>query len=183
MDTEQLNKLKERVYKIAEEHGLVGETDTFYFGLIMSEMGEAIKAAQNGKYTNVKEYKIYIAKGLSPKVGFEEYIKNSIEDKIADIVIMLLDFAVMKGYELAITQQEHDIATNFLSTIDKYTLSGFFFYLIGFLFEAFDMGFLATGINNAICILSDCFKKITNSDEDLWWFVSKKMTYNELYGV
>ena len=182
MNTEELNTLKERAYKIAADHGFHKDTkpDIYWLGLVMSEAGEAINADREGLCVNIKRFEVYASKGFPFSALFEEYIKNSIEDEIADIVIRLLDFAGMKGYELTITQREHDIAAHSLSTIDKYTLSGFFFNLIGSLSEAFDIGFLATGVNNTICILADCFKKITNSDKDLWWFVDKKMAYNKM---
>lgn len=182
MNTEELNTLKERTYKIAADHGFHNniKPDIYWLGLVMSEAGEAINADRKVKYADVKEYEIYVSKEFSFSTLFEKYIKDSIEDEVADIVIRLLDFAGMKKYELAITQREHDIAAHSLSTIDKYTLSGFFFDLVGFLYEAFDIGFLATGVNNTICILADCFKKITNNDKDLWWFVDKKMAYNEI---
>ena len=179
MNTEELNALKERAYKIAADHGFHNNTkpDIYWLGLVMSEAGEAINADRKVKHADVKGYE---SKEFPFSTLFEKYIKDSIEDEVADIVIRLLDFAGMKKYELAITQHGHDIAAHSLSTIDKYTLSGFFFDLIGYLFDAFDIGVLATGVNNTICILADCFKKITNSDKKLWWFVDKKMTYNKI---
>lgn len=179
MNTEELNTLKEHAYKIAADHGFHNNTkpDIYWLGLVMSEAGEAINADRKVKYADIKGYE---SKEFPFSTLFEKYIKDSIEDEVADIVIRLLDFAGMKKYELAITQHEHDIAARYLSTIDKYTLSGFFFDLIGSLSEAFDIGFLAAGVNNTICILADCFKKLTNSDKDLWWFVDKKMSYNKI---
>lgn len=179
MNTEELNTLKERAYKIAADHGFHNNTkpDIYWLGLVMSEAGEAINADRKVKHADVKGYE---SKEFQFSTLFEKYIKDSIEDEVADMVIRLLDFAGMKKYELAITQHEHDVAAHSISTIDKYTLSGFFFNLVGSLSEAFDIGFLATGVNNTICILADCFKKITNSDKDLWWFVDKKMAYNKI---
>lgn len=181
MNTEELNILKERAYKIAADHGFHNNTkpDIYWLGLVMSEAGEAINADRKGLHADTKTFEEYPGEWAFD-LSFRIYIKDSVEDEIADIVIRLLDFAGMKKYKLAITQHEHDIAAHSLSTIDKYTLSGFFFDLIGSLSEAFDTGFLATGVNNTICILADCFKKITNSDKDLWWFVDKKMAYNKI---
>ena len=182
MNTEELNTLKERAYKIAADHGFHKDTkpDIYWLGLVMSEAGEAINADRRGWHADTMEFEDAIKIGAISSIVFEKSIKDSVEDEIADIVIRLLDFAGMEKYELAITQHEHDIAVHSLATIDKYTLSGFFFDLIGSLSEAFDIGFLATGVNNTICILADCFKKITNSDKDLWWFVDKKMAYNKM---
>lgn len=182
MNTEELNTLKERAYKIATDHGFHKEVrpDVYWLGLVMSEMGEAINADRKGLRADIKGFDAGMSMGYSFSTRYLWDIKDSVEDEITDIVIRLLDFAGMKGYELAITQHEHDIAAHSLSIIGKYTLSGFFFNLIGSLSEAFNIGFLATGVNNTICILADCFKKLTNSDKDLWWFVDKKMAYNKM---
>lgn len=111
MNTEKLNALKERAYKTAVEHGFHEEEkpDAYYLGLVMSEMGEAINADQKGLRANVVRFVEDTELGNPFKESFETYIKDSLEDELSDIVIRLLDFAGLKGYELhlnTITQSD-----------------------------------------------------------------------------
>lgn len=183
MNTEELNALKNRAQKIAVEHGFYKDVkpDAFYLGLIMSEAGEAINADRKGLHADTVGFIHYMdATKFYFRKAFDSYIKDSVEDEIGDIVIWLLDFAGLKEYELVITQKDHDVATHVLSVFEKYKLPGVLFSLIGGLSDAFDEDFPEACIGTVICVLSDCFEKITGSDKDLWWFVEQKMRYNEL---
>ena len=64
MNTEELNALKERAYKIAVEHGFHEEEkpDAYWLGLVMSEMGGAINADQNGLHADTKGFEEALAK-------------------------------------------------------------------------------------------------------------------------
>lgn len=103
MDTEKLNALKEQAYKTAVEHGFHEDVKpvTFYFGLVMSEAGEAINADRKGLHADAKAFEEDEANGLPFAENFKKNVKDSVEDEIADIVIRLLDFAGLKGYELS----------------------------------------------------------------------------------
>lgn len=181
MNNEQLNALKERAYKTAVEHGFHEDIkpNVYYLGLVMSEMGEAINADRKGDHADTKGFEDGLAK-FPPMDCFNAYIKDTLEDEIADIVIRLLDFAGLKGFKLSIIQEEAYDPTHFLSCIDKYTLPGFFFALIGVLSAVSSKHVLGNYICSVIGVLHDCFGKMTGSDKDLWWFVEKKMAYNEL---
>lgn len=104
MDTEKLNALKEQAYKTAVEHGFHEDVKpvTFYFGLVMSEAGEAINADRKGLHADAKAFEEDEANGLPFAENFKKNVKDSVEDEIADIVIRLLDFAGLKGYELSL---------------------------------------------------------------------------------
>jgi hypothetical protein len=182
MNTEELNALKERAYKTAVAHGFYkdAKSNAYYLDLVMSEMGGAIKADCKGWHANVKGYEAYISKGFPFKLCFGEYIKNSLEDEIADIVIRLLDFAGMKGYTLSIQGFSFLPSILVIKTFVGNGLPGILFQLNGALNDSLDYNGTEAAIGIVIGILSDCFEKITGSDKDLWWFVDKKMTYNEM---
>lgn len=182
MNNEQLNALKERAYKTAVAHGFHENVKptVFYLGLVMSEMGEAINADRKGWHANSFLFENDEKEGFPFAENFKKHIKDTLEDEIADIVIRLLDFAGLKGFKLSIIQEESYDPTHFLSCIEKYTLPGFFFALIGVLSDASSEHVLGNYICSVIGVLSDCFGKMTGSDKDLWWFVEKKMAYNEL---
>lgn len=179
MNTEELNALKERAYKTAIAHGFHEEEkpDAYWLGLVMSEMGEAINADRKGLHADAVLFNDDLAK-MPFKDSFEAHIKDSVEDEIADIVIRLLDFAGMKGYKL---MAEHSFtSTTIVGTFTKNGLPGTLFYLIGAFSDSLEDDSTEATVRVVINIISDCFDKMTGgSDCDLWWFVEKKMRYNE----
>lgn len=182
MDTKELNSIKEYAYKLAVNNGFYKDDlpDPYYLGLVMSEAGRVIIAHNKGLHADTYLFISNVENGLSYKGNFEELIKDSMEDAIADMAIRLLEFAGMKKYDLSFTQEEHYVATHVLSIFDKCTLPGVLFGIIGTLSDAATEPTLEAYISIAICVLSDGFKKMTNSDKDLWWFIGQKMHYNEL---
>lgn len=177
MNTEELNALKERAYKTAVAHGFHEEEkpDAYWLGLVMSEAGEAINADRKGLHADAMLFNDDLAE-MPFKDSFEAHIKDTVEDEIADIVIRLLDFAGMKGYELLITSIDD---TTPQKVFERFKLPGFLFDFIWGLSEAYDQDVLDESVGEVILALSDCFKMMTGSNEDLWWFVEQKMRYNE----
>ena len=183
MNTEQLNALKDRAYKIAVEHGFHDDvkSDAYYLDLVMSEAGEAINADRKGWHGDAVLFDDDEKEGVSFAENFKKHIKDSVEDEIADIVIRLLDFAGMNGYELDIVSVDHVFSNHALMAFWDYKLPGLLFSLIGLLSDAVDEGETFAYVGTVICVLSDCFDKITGGNDcDLWWFVEQKMKYNEL---
>lgn len=184
MNTEELNALKYRAYNIAVEHGFHEEEkpDAYYLGLVTSEMGEAINADRRGWHAGAKGFEEIVAadKNFLFDENFERYIKDSVEDELSDVVIRLFDFAGLKGYELSVTSYDLLINHSLLLTLKKCGLPGILFRLISALSNAFYNDRTESGINSLIGILSNHFGWMTGSDKDLWYFVEKKMQYNEL---
>ena len=181
MNTEELNALKERAYKTAVAHGFHEEEkpDAYWLGLVMSEMGEAINADRKGRHADTKRFEEKSGKWLF-EVSFHVYIKDSVEDELADIIIWLLDFAGMNGYELS---TDENLSSFILSALEELKTSGMPGLLLIFTYALsynFRLGNLECGVCRTIRILSGCFEEMTGSDKDLWWFIEQKMKYNEL---
>lgn len=181
MDTEKLNALKERAYKTAVEHGFHEDVKpvTFYFGLVMSEAGEAINADRKGLHADAKGFEEDEANGLPFAESFKKNVKDSVEDEIADIVIRLLDFAGLKEYELSFISYYQQNNHVYLRELKECGLSGVLFQLMGALSDALDENCTGQGIIVLLSVFSDYFGMFTGSDKDLWWFVEKKMRFNE----
>ena len=183
MNTEMLNALKEKAHTWAVEHGFYEEVkpDAFYLGLVMSEAGEAINADRKGMHADTKGFEEIEAaeKDFPFAENFKAHIKDSVEDEIADIVIRMLDFAGLRGYELKFVE-DYTISDPVFPVLEREGLVSALFrlnYAIGYYYERCSLG---TGINKLIFIYSECFGKMTGSDKDLWWFVEQKMRYNDL---
>ena len=190
MNTEELNELKERVYKTSVKHGFYKDIkpDDYYLGLVMSEASEIINADQKERHADIKGFEEDISKGYPLSARFEWNIKDSVEEKIADLIIRLLDFAGMKGYTLYVGARAIYIldSNDASQKFEESGMPGMLFILMDILATSFDRDDrdeLPFGISNVIYILSDCFKKMTGSDYDLWWFVKKKIDYNDLWSV
>lgn len=181
MNTEKLNALKEQAYKTAVEHGFHEDVKpvVFYFGLVMSEAGEAINADRKGLHADAKGFEEDEANGLPFAENFKKHIKDSVEDEIADIVIRLFDLAGLKGYELSFISCYQQGKHLFLRELKKCGLSGVLFQLMGGLSDDLDENCIDSGINSLLSVFSDFFGMFTGSDKDLWWFVEKKMQFNE----
>lgn len=181
MDTEKLNALKEQAYKTAVEHGFHEDVkpDVFYLGLVMSEAGEAINADRKGLHADTKAFEEDEANGLPFADNFKKHIKDGVEDEIADIVIRLLDFAGLKGYELSFISYYQQNNHVFLRELKECGLSGVLFQLMGSLSDALDGNCTGQGIIALLSVFSDCFGMFTGCEKDLWWFVEKKMRFNK----
>lgn len=175
MDTKMLNALKVKAHKTAVEHGFYGDgvkPVSFYFGLVMSEAGEAINAERKGLHADVSGFEEDDAKGITFAENFRQHVKDSVEDEIADIVIRLFDFAGLKKYVL-----------HFSSGCCPYVkgdyLAADLFVLMAFLYDVHREADFELRVNSLINVLASYFGILTGSSKDLWWFVAKKMQYNE----
>ena len=115
METD-LNKLRDRAYKIAKAHGFHEKeySDETYLMLIITEIAEAVNADRKNHHARIKEFEDwqkewnkelkdcpysehYTANNF--KDHFQAYIKDSVEDELADVAIRLLDFAGARNIE------------------------------------------------------------------------------------
>lgn len=94
----ELDDLIRRSYETSCSHGF-HETylsDEHMLMLVMSEVGEMVDASRHGRRASLCSFDDAIAKDRESKAlfkeSFEKYVKDSIEDEMADVVIRLFDF-------------------------------------------------------------------------------------------
>lgn len=178
-----LNELKDRAYKIAKAHGWHDKklSDETYLMLIITEIAEAVQADWNGKHANIS---MFNANCNTPQVRperhwkyiYELFIKNSVEDELADVVIRSLDLAGLHSIDLSDAMSLIDKLT---SVICKKETDGTFVELMFELVKIISPEDIELNIKvNAIllCVVELCRSK--NIDID--WHVEQKMRYNEL---
>ena len=176
LDPERLAKLQQRIWDVATAHGWHEKpiSTAQYCGLIMTEMAEAVEADRNGRRSMDAEFKSVLTfeatnKDTYFKACYKYYIKGSIEEEFADVVIRVLDMA----------QEVHG---------DKMRWLGYYPY--GQVYqenESFIENawyFIREVLNWGTMNISDCvsfmFDWAQHLGIDLWQHIEWKMKYNEM---
>ena len=104
MKDTSFNDLAKRAYGNAKAKGFHDEVrkDAHWLMLVVCELAEAVEADRSGKRAERKEYErlVGVCEDVVKPHLFEMYIKDTVEDELADAVIRLLDFMGMKGTDV-----------------------------------------------------------------------------------
>ena len=187
-----LNALRDRAYKTACEHGFHDQelSNEHCLCLVISELMEAVEADRRGKRANVDRYNKKIAnsricQGLDPdipkergyEVAYNETIKGSIEEELADAVIRLLDLAGLRGISLELANGDIDDCIEDMAACKDETFTESI-YSISTLPVRYDGIFdFPTAVNDMILSIFGLAKYL---DIGLLWHIEQKMKYNEL---
>lgn len=173
-------KIQKEIYKDACDRGWHDEKLDYkaYFMLIVSEVAELMEADRKNRRADVEKYKKeleWITEGREKEIFipnlFKRYIKDTVEDELADIFIRVCDLAELMGIELEDAKWHQ--------YLDK-TLPEICFQLTKTILEAYknpssDMKGLPIIINTVqdICVKYNI---------DLDFHVREKMKYNRTRG-
>lgn len=94
----ELTALRDECYKIACEHGWhdVERSERHFLCLVITELSEAVEADRKGRHADIKTFNAALD-GFECEAAFEAYIKDTIEDELADAAIRILDLAGANG--------------------------------------------------------------------------------------
>jgi len=176
LDPERLSKLQQRIWDVATAHGWHEKpiSTAQYCGLIMTEMAEAVEADRNGRRSEDAEFKRALTFGAVNKDSYfkacyKDYIKGSIEEEFADVVIRVLDMA----------QEVHGYKMRWLG---YYPYGQVYQENESFIENAWY--FIREVLNWGTMNISDCvsfmFDWAQHLGIDLWQHIEWKMKYNEL---
>ena len=165
-----LNKLRDRAYSIAKAHGFHEKemSDETYLMLIITEISEAVNADRKGKYADIG---FETEPVLGWKESFEKYVKDTVEDELADAVIRLLDFAGVKETMIPEVFCSYDITpdNSFVESCYHVVKN-----LIYYFQQGTGYGYvIGSAIQSVIGIAAD-------QNINLMKFIDLKMKYNEL---
>lgn len=174
-----LNKLRDRAYKTACEHGFHDEelSNEHCLCLVISELMEAVEAYRKGKYfkgilTFEREFNRYSAlveEEKRFKCSFERHVKDTVPDELTDAVIRLLDLCGLREIKL-----ENDC-------LDDEVLEEYSHIFIGKTFTESIFNITKNLIDRDISYsLIKIFGLAKHLDIDLLWHIEQKMRYNEL---
>lgn len=88
----ELNELRDECYKISCDHGFHDEylSREHFLCLIISELMEAVEADRKNRHANMQAFNESL-NGFTCQEAFEGYIKDTVEDELADAAIRILD--------------------------------------------------------------------------------------------
>ena len=98
---EELNALRDECYKIACDHGFHDEklSERHLLCLVITELSEAVEADRNNRHADLKTFNAALD-GFDCEIAFEGYIKDTVEDELADAAIRILDLCGMTGDDI-----------------------------------------------------------------------------------
>lgn len=182
-----LNELRDKAYRNAVTHGFHDEelSNEHCLCLVISELMEAVKADRKGRFAKVpvdKKGTIFDERTFHYQnkyfaENFETYIKDCVEDELADACIRLLDLAGLRNIsiddfpeEAIYGASESCVGETFTESIYAIsTLPIRYFYEYNYSFES-QIGHMLLSI----------FGLAKHMNIDLIWHVEQKMRYNEL---
>lgn len=170
-----LNELRDKAYQCAVVHGWHEEnlSDEHFLCLVISELMEAVEADRKGRYANVGRYiaeSDFYCHGAFPDTIFEQWIKDTVEDELADACIRLLDLAGLRDLQLTYTNG---------FAIMKMSFTEYIYCMCSFITnpDKSSVGWLDNHISYSLgWIFSWCRAKHINIE----WHIEEKMKYNEL---
>lgn len=179
IDQKQIEEWMHHIHKVATVHGWHEEKHSpeHWLGLVMTEVAEAVEADRKNKRANMPMFE---KESQTPqpinrkkdhwKFCFELFIKNSIEDEFADVIIRLLDMA----YELYGESMNFDSLNCFGGVYFKRDQS---FIENAWIFTRHQLGQSPYDIKKSIQFMLDWsdYLKI-----DIYKHIELKMKYNEL---
>ena len=179
----KLNELAKKAFENAKAKGFHDEkhTDGHWLMLVMCELAEAVEADRCGKRADRKEFE-RLAGTCEDVVWphlFEMYIKDSVEDELADAVIRLLDYIGMKGFEIP---DDYVTKENLTRTLDSTFRTEEWANLQTFAERVFISccnNLLRMGDDYPDSVVYSVFAMAELYEIDLIWFVREKMKYNE----
>ena len=170
IDNEKLKNWAKQIYENACAHGWHEESkpDKLWMCLVMSEVSEAVEADRkhisfNG---NIAGFEKLTGVGHDFKTVYKDYIKGSVADELADVVIRLLDFAYMRwGDKFNCHVECYDIVPSDDVAINAFT------------FVKDVLNYDSTSVSTSICYVIEWADQL---GIDLEWHIEHKMKYNEL---
>lgn len=181
------NTLRDRAYECAKAHGWHEKEhdEKHYLMLIVTEIAEVVQADRENRHANVAEFKKWqeysrlLVMTEETRItrfnkDFDEYIKNTVEDELADVVIRCLDLAGLSKADLAELDKvfkDKNISKAFNVQYDNFISTAYQLCEIATLKE--NLSIIIMGIIYGTCMLA---KKL---NIDIIWHIEQKMKYNE----
>lgn len=177
-----LNELRDKAYKTACEHGFHDKelSNEHKLCLVISELMEVVKADRKGKramrkmfdeetrtsQTNPDQHWIFC---------FNNFIKDSVEDELADACIRLFDLAGLRNIDLANFKEEEITDACECCNDESFTES---IYAIATLPVRYEYEYDSLFGDQLRSMILAIFGLAKHLNIDLEWYIEQKMLYN-----
>lgn len=177
-----LNELRDEAYSIAKANGWHEEehSDNHFLMLIITEIAEAVQADRKNQYADIAKFKEWQGNSLPLseetrirrfKEDFEAYIKNTVGDELADVVIRILDYCGTINFTIDYSCSDNDAIEEFSRVFNNKTFTESMFNIAKSI-TRFDIQIALLKILG-LCKLYGI---------DIFWHIRTKMNYNRLRG-
>jgi NTP pyrophosphatase (non-canonical NTP hydrolase) len=185
--TINLNKLRDEAYQNAVEHGWHDEdlSDEHFLCLVISELMEAVQAERKGKRSDVAKFNEWQGNNIpfseETRVrrfqeDFEAYIKDSVEDELADVCIRIFDLAGLLGVSFLGVKFPLKIRDEIYKYKSQKTFTEWCYDLTRFI--ANYNPWHITTLDFFVNILQEVFIMSKIKGFDFLWHIEQKMKYN-----
>lgn len=183
-----LNELRDKAYQCAIAHGWHEEkhSNAHYFCLIISELMEAVQADRKDQRANVAMLKDCEYNGLPIsednrtkvfKEYYDEFIKDSVDEELADACIRIFDLAGLRNIEIADFTEEEIYDSSQSCNDETFTETIYAISTTPLRFEYEYDYQLKEQLNGMLLAIFGLAKHL---NIDILWHINKKMEYNEL---
>lgn len=179
-----LNELRDQAYKTACEHGFHDEelSNEHFLMLVITELAEAVEADRKGKVAQRRMFEINCGTPHEDPIHhwcfcFDHFIKDSVQDELADAVIRLLDLAGYKNIDIKDFAEDEINDLSESCNGESFTENIYAISTIPIRYE-YEYGYsLDKQLNNMLLAIFGLAKHL---GIDLLWHIEQKMKYNQL---
>lgn len=172
---DNLNELRDVVYQDAVKHGLWKDNPSpeHFLMQTMVEISEAIDAVDSDKHADVGYFKKTIdidcvcSRESWFRALFVECIKDTVEDELADVVLMLLSFSGYMKFDLSYDACTVVYSKDIYAPLKYKTFEEFCFNLCNYIIQGY-------GLYAIYMVMAYC----EHNNIDLAWHIEQKMKYN-----
>lgn len=176
MNTELNDRLEKEIHKNAVEKGFWKEKPSIeqMLMLVITELSEAVEAHREGRQADTESY--IKAKAKDPNntsLHFQQFIKDSVADELADAYIRLLDLKA--GFNIPTIEPTEDGEQKLYDELKSLNFSEQIFSVV----QSIAFAHIST-YSNAIAITLSQIKIIAEINK-IWlqYHITEKMNYNE----
>ena len=180
MSHQELEELAGRIYAASKAQGFTTPDTETSMMLIITELSEAVDAHRKGIYAQSNAYREALSNTTYPPAIFKEFIKDTVEDELADTVIRCLDsLARYDSFKHVCRESvDEEVTMDFLAFTGA-ELPVMTFGLVRKLCSYKDNKYQVLSIADALYyVVSFLFTWCTSFGIDLAWHIKQKMMYN-----
>lgn len=180
------NEYIKRAHEMACEHGFHDKelSVEHCLMLVITEISEMVEADRKGKYAQVAMYNRESVtpqpenlKDAHKRFCFEAFIKDTFEDEMADACIRLYDTAGTFGVTFDKEDFDIDMHEDYEESLSSSSLTEKAFVLCGVLLKALGNEESIRDVIGSSLYLIELMAEEMHID--LFWFIERKMEYNE----